>query len=445
MAHMTHLEAPSSSIVILDPNGRPVSAQEFAEAKGESVRRHESSEAPKVEQKLSRRDAFRVGFRTIVDLATLGALAYAARQYNSDQRREQETREKELYFQPDPRVQHNLEVIFPFIRGRQQDIRYFPNADNQLLKEMGIGYGDATIADHLLCHGEGLSVDLAASRLFRSEGGIRIANKRDVDIFSYTTLAQARCLNAAIFGKSFSGADLLGQFERVRLDFNARAVNVIVGSPTGNNIAALLRGKVRRCEPGRRRELKHEGVVGLPLPYEFSLDADKDPALRTSDGKMVWSIVKNSPSGMPIRSPLRPGGGIDYFTISVLPNHIVENPAGDVLQPVLLFEGCTSLGTSGIQLLLDSDAIGKYGPLTALIGNLRPAKSPYWQALFKVTSTKPVTNLLSNVETVASEIHLEGFDWVFPTQELVQHSWLVRESLRQDLKILQERHRGKLN
>jgi len=98
--------------------------------------------------------------------------------------------------------------------------------------------------------------------------------------------------------------------------------------------------------------------------------------------------------------------------------------------PILLLEGCTALGSSGIACLWSHDSIGRYGALTALQQNLKPRSSPYWQALFQVSGVESRENVLGKFEDCASYVEFKDFAWVWPDDALFQYGTLVHASMQ---------------
>jgi len=182
-----------------------------------------------------------------------------------------------------------LAEVFPFLLVDPHRIRFHPNADNQRLLSLGIGYENSSPADHLACHAESMDLDIGEDYFSPPTRGHWL-DKVDLDVYSHMTLLQTHEFRAAILGTSVTREALLGRQQFVRQDFDPAVPNVIVGSPTGNRHAAWFHGKLRRDEAGREREMIHEGIFGLHLPFEFSLDADLDPSIRVGTSEYAWSI-----------------------------------------------------------------------------------------------------------------------------------------------------------
>lgn len=333
-----------------------------------------------------------------------------------------------VVFEPALGVRERMSKAFPFVRDPAL-VNFHPNTDNQLLKAYGVGDEGASLLDHL--RGRGPCVSGCLSDAFIVEDSA-LAHKPNLKLFSYGTLAQSLFFDAAWRGVPVRGEDFLGPFAAVRRNFYPRAVNVVVGSPTGNRISALMRGKVRRSEFNRTRELRHEGIPGLILPYEFSLDSDQDPSIYDqASGRYSWSILQRRGA-----VPYRAQGDHDFFLVSVLPNYLVSRFTQ--LPPVVLIEGCSSLGTTGTSVLW-TDA-GRL-ELDKLLSQVGRHKSKYWQALFRVdAATKPDKNpLTGRDERRATRVQLIGFEWVRTTRELAAHPVRIRRSLQEDLSLLANR------
>jgi hypothetical protein len=299
-----------------------------------------------------------------------------------------DARDKDL----EAKVRADLETVFPFLFRSPASVCFHPNGDNQRLLAVGISQRDASVLDHLVLHKHRLPIEVRPDP-FAPGQALLESPAPDLDIFSYTTLAQAHSLRAMMMGEPRSEERIQGTNLFVRNGFQYREPNVVVGSPTGNRVSAFLHGKYRRREKGRERELVHVGVPGLHLPYEFSLDADFDPSVRDRDGRYVWQILKSLPSGTREHFAPMPGGR-DYLLLSVLPNHAA--PDFNSTHPVLLLEGCTAIGTSGVELLLAPTAANKYGLLRDLAERVTSLRARYWQALFRITGTAKRENLVAH-------------------------------------------------
>jgi hypothetical protein len=429
MNERDHLEAPASSFVLA------------SKTTGDAI----SAEAVRETPDPARRDVLKGALATAIwtgvkdwagILATVIAAEEAVRARLKEREDDHETSlrdaRRDLCFVPASGIAGRIREVFPFMAD-PDEIALFPNTDNKLLKPMGIGDGDATVADHIRLHDA--EVDATVDLDHANDKGVA-SQKDDIHLFSFGTLAQSRFLHAALNGQELRGGDLLSRVRALRQPFDPKRVNVIVGSPTGNRLSGLFRGKVRRHEADRERELVHEGVRGLTFPFEFSLDRDVDSAIYDPiKGSYKWSLQDTS-SDDAIRSGV--DGIFDYFTISTVPNFLAEDFAA--APPVVMVEGCSAVGTSGVSVLW---ANAGSRALQALISQIQAGSGRYWQALFGVTGISDVrTNALGNQERVAVEVMLVKFGWISPvTRDLRYHSVLVRDSLRRSLNQLRTARR----
>jgi hypothetical protein len=207
--------------------------------------------------------------------------------------------------------------------------------------------------------------------------------------------------------------------------------NVVIGSPTGNRLAAAFHGKYRRHEPDRRRELVHEGVDGLEFPFEFALDGSdaEHPAVRTPSGQYAWALYRSgSKQGCEYEPQHRQRS---YLSVSVVPNFTAR---GEFWRrpPVVLLEGCDALGTSGIGKLFHPDALGARGALTELQDRVerRSPDERYWQAIFEISGCMPHTNVFGHRDDHATHIHLADFGWITPNVDRIRrYDNLAKHSL----------------
>jgi len=419
------LQAPTSNSVILGPDGKPIPSTGFPRRTllkvGIAYLTFRSIPLPVRRWLIAGATGLGLGFEGVQTVI-------ACREQELKEAEERERSLETILFEPDPSALAQISTLFPFLFCEGVDIRFHPNADNQLLVARGIGTEHSSLMDHLDDHEHQFNVEMDDDQVLDSPNATPENNSKDLMLFSLGTLAQSVYLKSTIAGVITKGKHLLGTSEIGRCSFSSHAANVIVGSPTGNRDAALLRGKVRR-RGIRSRELIHEGIPGLPLPFEFSLDADLDPGI--FDGNTYrWSIIHQKPEKS---SPTtyRPNGRTDYFTVSVLPNIRSQSRNPNDVPPVVLLEGCTSLGTSGASILWSAE--GRTA-MQILINHISSSKSRYWQALFRVTGFYERQNILRNGnEKVATSIELVGFELVYPAELAANYATTAVHSLRDDI------------